>query len=141
MKIISIVTIVFTLAVHSLTARAGLIEICGAGAAPGPYDLASGNTFNCSLALTGAATQNGSVILDFESSLVPLIGEVSVEAILGLGESWTTAKLEWFDKPSNTSLAMVDLLTINAGTDNEGFGGELQAPFSGPGTPDKTRRA
>lgn len=39
--------------------------------------------------------------------------------------------------PSNISLGSTGLTTINAGTDDQGFGGLLETLFSGPGTPDK----
>ena len=121
------------LLVFPVTASAVPIQICGSGGAPGPYDVSTGDNYLCELVFSGAAATNGTVVLDFESSAVPLTAAAATANLGGLGSSFTSASLEWFDKPSNVSLGFTNLVDL-AGI---GFGGSLSTIFSGPGTPDE----
>jgi hypothetical protein len=134
-KSISVQAAIFALSIMPVAASAATVEMCGPSAAPGPYDVATGDLFNCDLTFTGAAA-NGAVVLDFESTVVPLVA-VSGTVNLGLNSAFSTATLEWFDKPSNISLGSVDLAPIMADSTSLGFGGALETKFSGPGTPDE----
>ena len=116
-----------------LAAFAAPVQICGPGAAPMPWDVATGDTYLCELVFSGGAATNGSVVLDFESSSVPLTAAAATANLGGINSTFATASLEWFDKPSNVSLGSVDLQDL-AGI---GFGGSLHTVFSGPGTPDE----
>lgn len=117
-----------------LAASAAPVQVCsGGGQVGGPYDVATGDTYLCELVFTGAAATNGSVVLDFESSSVPLTAAAATANLGGINSSFTTATLEWFDKPSNVSLGSVNLQDL-AGI---GFGGSLTTVFAGPATPDE----
>ena len=131
MKSISVQAAIFALSIVPVAASAATVEMCGGSAAPAPYDVASGDLFNCDLTFTGASATNGLVLLDFVSSVAPLVA-LAGTVNLGLNSAFTTATLEWFDKPSNVSLGSVDLEPIMAGPVILGFGGALETTFSGP---------
>jgi hypothetical protein len=114
-------------------AFAAPIQICAGGGQVGGFrDVASGDTYLCELAFTGAAATNGSIVLDFESSSVPLTAAASAK-LGGSGSTFTSATLEWFEFPSNMSLGRVDLQDIFG----VGFSGSLNTVFTGPDTPDE----
>lgn len=116
-----------------VAALAAPVPICGPGATPGPYDIATGDTFLCELVFSGADAIDGMVRLDFESSMVPAAAVAATVNLGGAGSSFTTATLEWFDSPGDVSLGSETLSEI-AGI---GFGGSASTKFDGPGVPDQ----